>query len=394
MDSSIRLYPHQEKALDKLSPGSILHGGVGSGKTLTALSYYKLNFPTDPLVVITTAKKRDSHDWEDEAELAGVHIQDVDSWNNIGKYIHLSNAFFIFDEQRLVSYGSWVKSFLKIAERNTWILLSATPGDVWMDYLPVFLANGFYRNKTDFINQHVEYDRFAKYPKVKCYHNQYKLAHFRDITLVDMEYEKSTTRHEESVICEYDHRLYSKVQRDRWNPFKEKPIETSAELAQCLRRAVASSEDRRAKCQFIFSTTPKCIVFYNYDYELDILRQICEENEMVYAEWNGHNHEEIPDSKYWVYLVQYTAGSEGWNCIETDTIIFFSPNYAYRTIEQSEGRIDRLNTEFTDLYYTFLLSESPIDKAVMKAYHTKTKFNEKRWGDRYGQGKQVSSKPY
>ena len=162
------LYPHQIEALDKLRSGAILYGDVGSGKPLTSLAYYIKVFPKRKLYIITTAKKRDSGDWEEEAAMLGIQDIVVDSWNNIKNYVETTEAFFIFDEQRVVGYQAWSKTFIKIARFNKWILLSGTPGDVWSDYIPVFIANGFYRNKTDFTEQHIEYDRFSKYPKIKA----------------------------------------------------------------------------------------------------------------------------------------------------------------------------------------------------------------------------------
>lgn len=390
MDSKVVLYPHQERALGKLTSGSILNGGVGSGKTLTALEYYRRNYNHRPLYVITTAKKRNDKDWITEAGLLGIEELIVDSWNNIGKYEQVYNAFFIFDEQRVVGYGKWSKSFIKMAKNNRWMLLSATPGDSWKDYIPVFIANGFYRNKTEFENEHVEFNPYVSFPQIKRYHNVRKLEGYRSSLLVEMEFERTTTRRDELIICSHDEELYNTVFKDRWNVFKDKPIENVAEFTQCLRRAVATSEDRINKTRFILSTTPKVIVFYNYNYELDILRNLCIDNDYTYSEWNGQKHQPIPSTESWVYLVQYTAGAEGWNCVETDTILFYSPNYSYKVVEQSKGRIDRINTEFVDLFYITLYSDSRIDKAVLNALRNKLKFNESVWGGRFV-GKRLST---
>lgn len=379
MDSKLKLYSHQVAAINELSSGSILNGGVGSGKTLTSLSYYMKDHADKRLIVITTAKKRDSGDWEEEAELVKIKELTVDSWNNITKYVDVYNAFFIFDEQRLVGSGAWVKSFFKIADKNDWILLSATPGDTWMDYMPVFVANNFYRNKTDFINQHVEYDRYVRFPKIKKFHNIPKLEAQREALLVDMIMERHTTRHRKHMSVEYDKHAYDDVVKNRWNPYTDSPIENVSEFTQVLRKIVNLSNDRRSKAAFFMRVVPKLIVFYNYTYELDMLRLICDTGHLTYSEWNGQKHEPIPETDSWVYLVQYTAGAEGWNCIETDTILFFSMNYSWRIVEQCEGRTDRLNTPFTDLEYIFLRSNAPIDMAILKANTTKKKFNERKW---------------
>jgi hypothetical protein len=129
----------------------------------------------------------------------------------------------------------------------------------------------------------------------------------------------------------------------------------------------------------IFEKHPRIIVFYNFDYELDILKHIYYGENVEIAEWNGHAHQPVPKGEKWVYLVQYTAGCEGWNCITTDTIIFYSQNYSYKVMAQASGRIDRLNTPYTDLYYYHLKSRSGIDLAISRALTEKKKFNERKF---------------
>ncbi len=380
----MELYPHQIDALKRTKSGSILNGGVGSGKTLTSLVFYKENFRDRPLYVITTAKKRDTGDWEDDAFKAGVEIVKVDSWNNIKNYIMIENAFFIFDEQRVVGYSAWGKAFIQIAKRNKWILLTATPGDSWLEYMTVFIANGFYRNKSDFVDQHVEYDQWVKYPKVKNYHNVGTLVRNRNAILVPMTFQRSTVRERKYIKSAYDEGLYSRIMNDRWNIYKDEPIVSGSELMSCLRRLVASDEDRQFNAKFLMDIHDRLIVFYNFNYERDILINLANDLGREYAQWNGHEHDEVPTSARWLYFVQYTAGAEGWNCISTNTIMFYSLNYSYKIVEQAEGRIDRLNTTFKTLEYYYLTSDSQMDKDIFKAIKTKERFNESAWIKRSG----------
>lgn len=399
---AIPLYDYQLDAVKRMKNGCILCGGVGSGKSRTSLAYYytqnggdveagdykPMKNPKD-LYIITTAMKRDKLEWDEELVpfLLSVNPKAnyytntvvIDSWNNIKKYSNVSGAFFIFDEQRVVGSGAWVKAFLKIAKRNKWILLSATPGDTWSDYIPVFVANGFYKNKTEFTREHVVYSRFCKFPKIDKYIGTGKLIRHRNDILVDMDFERPTTSHHEDVYCEYDISKYKEAMRTRWDPYKNEPMQQASTLCYVLRRIVNEDESRQVALQEIFEKHPRIIVFYNFDYELDILRGMHFGDKVKVAEWNGHNHCEIPNSKSWVYLVQYTAGCEGWNSIQTDTIVFFSQNYSYKVMQQAQGRIDRLNTPFKDLYYYHLKSRSSIDLAIGKALKEKKIFNESRW---------------
>lgn len=386
MPIDIPLYPHQKEAVGKLRNGSILCGGVGTGKSRTALYYYwervlgkKASGP--PLYIITTARKRDTKDWEAEAE-AFPFKPVVDSWNNIQKYKAVHDAFFLFDEQRVVGYGTWSKSFITIAKQNKWILLTATPGDTWMDYIPVFIANGFYRNKTDFIRQHVIYSRFSKFPKVDRFVNTAKLIRQRNDIIVHMAYRKKTTPHDEMVTVPYDREKMKKVLASRWDIYKNEPIRNAAGLCYVLRRIVNEDENRITQTELLLHRHQKAIIFYNFDYELELLRQMAQRISFPCAEWNGHKHELLPDGARWVYLVQYTAGAEGWNCTTTDTMIFYSQNYSYKIMAQAAGRIDRLNTPYEDLYYYHLCSKAGIDLAIRRAVKEKRTFNESIFAQR------------
>ena len=400
--SGISLFDYQLDAVNRMRNGCILCGGVGSGKSRTSLAYYykeqggvlgtknyvRMKNPKD-LYIITTARKRDTLEWEGELSYFLLSTNPkvngyknrviVDSWNNIQKYKNVTDSFFIFDEQRVVGSGVWVKSFLKITKSNDWILLSATPGDTWQDYIPVFIANGFYRNRTEFCNEHIIYSRFSKFPKIDRYINTGRLIRLRDRILVDMDFKRETIAHHEDIIVQYDISKYKETMRNRWDPYNNEPITNASGLCYILRKIVNSDESRQIALMDILESRPKVIVFYNFDYELDILKGLHYGKDVQIAEWNGHSHQPIPTSKSWVYLVQYNAGCEGWNCIKTDTIVFYSQNYSYKIMAQAAGRIDRLNTPYTDLYYYHLKSRSGIDLAISKALRDKKKFNETRW---------------
>lgn len=372
-----KLYSHQEEALRLLHSGQVLVGGVGSGKSRVGASWALSKAGAKKIIVITTARKRDSFEWEGEFAALGANCDEVtiESWNNVSKFADYHDHVFIFDEQRVVGSGAWVKSFLKITKHNSWILLSATPGDTWLDYVPLFIANGFYKNRTAFSEQHIIWDRFAKYPKVKRFVNVGVLEARRRKIIVPMPAERHTRRNRKDIWVPFDRDQYNTIIKKRVDPWTKEPIRNAAGVCYALRRCVNSSGNRLDQLRHILKKRHKVIVFYNFNYERDELLTL--RDEFTVAEWNGHAHEPIPGGDSWVYLVQYTAGAEGWNCIETDTVVFYSLNYSYKVLEQAEGRIDRINTPYTELWYYYFKSESGIDSAISKAVVEKATFNER-----------------
>lgn len=396
----LKLRDYQLDAISNMKNGCILNGGVGSGKSLTSLAYYYLEnggskeFLTGgkykkmrknklDLYIITTARKRDTFEWEKELAQFLLDKENdkivVDSWNNISKYKDVKNSFFILDEQRLVGSGTWVKSFLKIAKHNKWILLSATPGDTWSDFIPVFLANGFYKNKTEFLREHAVYARYCNFPKIEKYIGTKKLLRLRDSILIDMEFDRDTVQIHTDIHVDYDKELYRKVMKERWDIWKDEPIDNASGLCYALRKIVNTHESRPEQLLKLSEIHDRIIVFYNFNYELDILKSLDYPDKTVVAEWNGHKHDPVPTTKRWIYLVQYTAGAEGWNCITTDTMVFYSQNYSYKIMLQSAGRIDRMNTKYKTLNYYHLKTKSNIDLAINKALKEKKRFNETKF---------------
>lgn len=403
---AINLFEHQKEAIEKLRSGSILVGGVGSGKSRAALAYYytvecggkiktndnggfsPMKKPKD-LYIITTARKRDTLEWEKECTYFLLSTKKeynshdvkvfIDSWNNINKYSDVKNSFFIFDEQRVVGNGTWVKSFLKIAKKNNWILLSATPGDTWTDYIPVFVANGYYKNVTEFRRRHIVYNNFSKFPKIDHFIEVGRLIKIRDSIIVNMLYKKRTISHDKIITTSFDKEAINSLLVKRWNPYEKRPINDICELCYLMRMVVNSDPSRLLELTKLFEQHKKIIVFYNFNYERELLLELGKKINVTTTQWNGHKHESIPDTESWMYIVQYAAGAEGWNCIETNVIVFFSQNYSYKATIQAAGRIDRLNTPYTDLYYYYFKSNSVIDLAIKKALDNKKSFNENRF---------------
>ena len=400
------LRPYQQEAVDKLESGNILVGNVGSGKSRTGLywyfkenggsiddKYHEMKNPKD-LYIITTARKRDNLEWNKEISYYRLTTDPstnlynnkivIDSWQNIKKYKDVRDSYFLFDEDHLTGTGEWVKTFWHIVKperNNRWIVLTATPGDSYKEYAPIFVANGFFKNITQFRSQHVVYDYHASYPKVVRYMNTARLDRMRRAIVVKMKYKHEVNTHNIDILVDYDQIIYKSIVKTQMNPFTKKPIANASEYCVCLRKVVNSHPSRLMEIKRLAQEHRKIIVFYNHNYELELLKSIDYGPEFTVAELNGLRHEGIPETTDWVYLVNYNAGAEAWECTSTDTIVFYSLNYSYKIMTQSAGRIDRLNTPYSDLYYYRLKSSAPIDIAIQRALREKKTFNEKTFMD-------------
>lgn len=394
------LNEQQRKAISQMKNGSILRAETGLGKTRTSLGYFftryggnlgeefgyegRFKMPSylPNLYVITTAKTRDSKSWERELNVYRLYDNDdfhyvVDSWNNIDKYRDVKDSFFIFDEQRAGGSGKWAKRFIEIAQNNEWVLLSATPGDKWKEYIPIFIAHGFYRNKTDFMNKHCLTNPYRVWD-IKYINEGMLIRHRRDIT-VYMDKEKPANPNHHNIYAGYDKDKYTLIQRDRWNPYSNEPIQNGADLVRLLRRVVNEDYSRIELVAQILLDHPKLIIFYNFNYERDLLRMFAHSVGIDIAEWNGSLHQNIPSSDSWIYIVQYSAGCEGWNCFETDTMVFYSQDYSYKRMHQAEGRISRLNTPYDNVFYYHILSRSTIDRMISRSLSEKKDFNDSKF---------------
>lgn len=373
--TDISMYECQLEAIDKLQSGMILWGNVGSGKSRTSLYFYCKNYSNKKLLIITTAQKRNNGEWRKECKVFGLKPI-IDSWNNIKKYSEYKNYFIIFDEDHLTGYGAWSKTFIKMAKCNDWIVLTGTPGDNYSEFMTVFIAKGWYKNKRDFEENHVIYSRYSKYPKVDRYINKGLLEKHRRDILVKMFVEKHPRVHKEIVITQYDISKYKKAYKEKRDE-NNKPFKNATAFCLYLRKICNEDESKIVKVRELLLKHNKVIIFYNYIYEKEILLKLLKTMKTFnVGEYNGQHHDDIPIGERWAYLCQYTAASEGWNCLLCDTMIFFSMSYSYKAMEQAAGRINRVNTPYKDLYYYYLRTTSSIDLSINRALLTKKNFNE------------------
>lgn len=370
---------YQKRAINQMHNGCILCGGVGAGKSLTSLGYIDKVYPSGTVYIITPARKRNTGEWFDDIRKNDMDETRfvVDSWNNLSKYKDVKDAFFLFDEQKVSGKGTWAKSLIRIAKSNQWILLSATPGDTYDDYATVLIANGFVRNRTTW------YDEYCVTKSQPFFHIvDHKNKDVIDMMIrrifIKMDYQSDKKRIERVIPIQARSAGEEKeILMTHKAPGAQMPFTTFAAAIAYVRMNCYDKSKKTEALRKIIEKHKKIIVFYNFLSEkLEIERAAIDANVTINF-YNGQRHDPIPDTDEWVYGVQYNSGAEAWNCITTNAMVFYSPNYSYKTMEQAHGRIDRVNSPYECLYYYMLLNELNIDNKVMNALSSKKDFNEK-----------------
>lgn len=126
-------------------------------------------------------------------------------------------------------------------------------------------------------------------------------------------------------------------------------------------RMLASSSDKYAALEdLINSTSDRLIVFYNFNQELEGLKQVCTKCGRPYSVINGQTkdfkaYENFEDS---VTLIQYQAGAMGLNLQLANKLAYFSPPISCDLWMQSKKRIHRLGQDRPCFYYTLMMKGS------------------------------------
>ena len=138
-----------------------------------------------------------------------------------------------------------------------------------------------------------------------------------------------------------------------------------------------NKEKLQAFEDLISSTQDRLLVFYNFNNELEILKNIAIKLEKPISEFNGEvknlsNYENEENS---VTFIQYQAGSMGLNLQKANKIIYFTLTETSELFEQSKKRIHRIGQEKTCFYY-LLICENSIEESILKSLEIKKDFTD------------------
>lgn len=139
-----------------------------------------------------------------------------------------------------------------------------------------------------------------------------------------------------------------------------------------------NSDKIAALKDLIESTEDRLIIFYNFNGELEVLRDLCASVERPVSIICGNikdlsSYEKSKDS---VTLVQYQAGAMGLNLQKSNKIVYFTPPLSSEFFEQSKKRIHRIGQDRTCFYY-YLICSGSIEEKIYRTLAMRKDYTER-----------------
>lgn len=355
----------------------------------------------DKLLIVTTASKSRTGDFESEADVWSPSLKkslsslSVLSWHKLRAWVdtnfrELSEYVYIFDEAQRGSAGvssGMGRAFLKIAKATTdWAAFTGTPGDTWLKFYPYFQACGLVRNKTMFLNTYANIQTYKGYPEIVAWRNEDELRRMWE----EISYAPDTAR----VMTELPaqtHKVvkfkappkYRKVLKTRLNDEGEF-LDTAGALCAELRRLCFTKDKQEWVKDFVDSLESGCVFFYNFIKTGDELEKIIQKALPKGAKvWRiDGRHHDIPTAdtigERDMVLCQWQSGSEALNLQFLHYWCSVEACYSYSTSIQARGRIRRIGQQMPQFYY-YLKTEGTIEDAIYETLKNKGDFASKTW---------------
>lgn len=154
---------------------------------------------------------------------------------------------------------------------------------------------------------------------------------------------------------------------------------TLTELLYCRQLCGAYNPEKLAALSDLLqSSNDRFIVFYNFNDELDAIRELCKQLKRPVSEINGHTKTTTAFEKYdnAVLLGQYQSASMGLNLQAANKIIYFTPPLSSELYEQSKKRTHRIGQEKPCFYYR-LICKNSVEVDIYETLEKRQNYTEK-----------------
>lgn len=304
--------------------------------------------------------------------------------------LQLQNFTLMLDESSLIQNptSERTKFIMKMKPENV-ILLSGTPvGGKYENLLTQIHLLGWKISKEVFWNQYVEWewqelDGFWQ-KKILGYKNVDRLKNKLRIHGCDFlktEEVLDLPKQNDIQIKINSTAEYKKFHKNSYACIEGEELIGDTTLTKMLRERQLCSWYNKEKLQafqdLLESTEDRVIIFYNFEHENEVLKEIAENLQRSVSVVNGQikdleAYEEKSDS---VTLIQYQAGAMGLNLQKANKIIYFTPPLGSELFEQSKKRIHRIGQDRPCFYY-YLICKNSIEEKIYQVLEMRKDYTE------------------
>ena len=432
----MRLFDYQQQIVDeKYEDSKALFMQMGTGKTFVSMAFFEKSERAKLLVVCLATKVDDwNRDLTDELGLDEVVSLNKGTKKNRelmedAQYLVISfesswrldkelvawvddDTYIIVDEShKIKNPSSKVGKFMRKlgAKTDYKTILTGTPqSNGYIDYYNQFHFLGYLdMNQTNFkkryaITQMMQYGAGPIFQEIIGYRNTEELDEmihnhsvFYDRKLDDEELP------DEIPVYFPSYPKYRKISNDKVYEFKDGTLEIYDTLGAgvMLQRQLASGYISKGgntevldkskldwMRDFLEGYDERVVVFYNYNAELEQLKQLLERLDRPYSEYNGHRKDlrAFQESSEGVVLANYGSASTGINdFVIASTMVMYSLTTSYIDFEQAKKRIDRIGQTKKPLFY-FLIMKGTIDARVYHSLQEGKDFDERMYAEHEG----------
>ncbi|MBL0992197.1 MAG: DEAD/DEAH box helicase [Escherichia coli] len=405
----MKLFDYQKEAIENFESKPLNLSDVGTGKSYMSIGSY-VKSECSKLLIICLAPK--VNDFVEDSEIFNLNVTALNkgtkknkellsesnlvaisfesSWRltELNKWVD-KDTFIIIDESHKVSVSKskvtkFVMGLSKRAKYN--YLCTATPvsnGKLENWYPQLFISNVFRKPKKEFeqlfVIKQMRQMGSMRFMQITGYRNEHLLEQMIDEASVKYKRDKGYLP-EDYVYKTKKPAMYNKLKKSRLykddNDLRVE-LDNSSKLFNSLRQVshgflngiskqVSKEPFERLDAILETHNNERVVIFYNYKWEAEMLKQLLDKLKRPYGEYNGSVKDLKPfkNNDNGVVLAQYKSASTGINdFVISNVMVFNSMPLSSTEYLQAKGRTDRHGQDKTPLYY-HIVPDTPIEKKI------------------------------